>query len=88
MKHISNKEQKYRNKIIAENHLKKKYQMGIDRYIDCSYKELYCNKEKLMFLISIIAAKETCEIIGKFGDTAKNTVEAFRKISKALASAY
>lgn len=88
MIYISNKEQKYRNKIIAENHLKKKYQIDIDRYIDCSYKELYYNKEKLMFLISIIAAKETCEIIGRFGDTAKNTAKAFKKISKALASTH
>ena len=88
MKYISDKERKYRSKIIAENHLKKKYQMGIDRYIDCSYKELYCNKGKLMSLISIIAAIETCEIMGRFGDTVKNTAKAFRKLSKALASAH
>ena len=41
-----------------------------------------------MFLISIIAAKETCEMMGRFGDTVKKTAEAFRKLSKALTSAH
>ena len=62
--------------------------MDIDRYIDCSYKELYYNKEKLNFLISTIAAKEMCEAIWRIGDTAKNTAKAFRKLSKILASAH
>ena len=85
---ISKRECKYRSKIIAENHLKKKYQMSIDKYTDCSYKELYYNKEKLNFLISTIAAKEMCEAIWRIGDTAKNTANAFRSLSKALASAH
>lgn len=88
MNKLSTKERKYRSKIIAEYHLKKRYQMDIDRYIDCSYKELYYNKEKLKFLISTIAAKEMCEAIWRIGDAAKNTTKAFRKISKALASAH
>lgn len=85
---LSKKECKYRNKIIAENHLKKKYQMYIDRYIDCSYKELYYNKGKLMFLINTIATKEMCEAIWRIGDTAKNTAKAFKSLSKALASVH
>lgn len=86
MKQLSKNEYKYRSKIIAEYHLKKRYQIGIDRYIDCSYKELYYNKERLNFLISTIAAKEMCEAIWRIGDTAKNTANAFRNLSKALAS--
>ena len=88
MKQLSKKEYKYRYKIIYENHLKKRYQMDIDKYIDCSYKELYYNKEKLNFLISTIVAKEMCETVWRIGDTAKNTANAFKKLSKALASAH
>ena len=83
---LSNKEYKYRSKIIAENHLKKRYQKGIDKYIDCSYKELYYNKEKLKFLINTIAVNEMCEAIWRVGDSVKNTTNAFRKLSRALAS--
>lgn len=83
---LSKREYKYRSKIIAEHHLIKKYQIYIDRYIDCSYKELYYDKDKLMFLINTIAAKEMCEAICRIGDTAKNTAKAFRGLSKALAS--
>lgn len=87
MNYLSKKEYKYRNKIIAENHLKKRYQMDIDKYTDCSYKELYYNKEKLNFLINTIAAKEACEAMWRIGDTAKNTAKAFRKLFKALTEA-
>ena len=84
---LSKKEYKYRSKIIAENHLKKRYQKDIDRYIDCSYKQLYYNKEKLNFLIDTIAAKEMCEAIWRVGDSAKNTTNALRELLKVLASA-
>ena len=83
---LSNKERQYRNKIITENHLKKRYQIDIDRYIYCSYKELYYDKDKLNFLISAIATKEMCYAIWRVSDTAKNTANAFRSLSKALAS--
>lgn len=86
MKQLSKKEYKYRYKIIYENHLNKRYQIGIDKYIDCSYRELYHNKEKFNFLISTITAKEMCEALLRIGDTAKNTANAFKKLSKALAN--
>ena len=87
MKKLSRKEYKYRYKIMYENHLKKVYQMGIDKYIDCSYEELYYNKEKLSFLIGKIATELMNRTMYDFGDTAKNVTKAFQSLSKELATA-
>ena len=47
---LSNKERKYRCKIIAENHLKKDVQRHLDQYIkmkSLTYKKLYLNSNLL-----------------------------------------
>lgn len=86
MKQLSKKEYKYRYKVMYENHLNKKYQMGIDKYIDCSYEELYRNKEKLNNLINKIATELMCKAMRDFGDTAENVSNALKKLSEALIS--
>lgn len=84
MKQLSKKEYKYRYKIIYENHLNKEYQICIDKYIDCSYKELYRNKEKLSFLINEIALELMYKTVRNLGNTAKNASNAFQRLSKSL----
>lgn len=87
MKKLSRKEYKYRYKVMYENHFKKVYQIGIDKYIDCSYEELYYNKEKLSFLISKIATESMSKAMCNFGDATKNVTKAFQSLSKELAMA-
>lgn len=86
MKKLSRKEYKYRYKVMYENHLNKAYQIGIDKYIDCSYEELYHNKEKLNFLINKIATELLCNTMRKFGNTAENIANTLRDVSMALVS--
>lgn len=54
---LSKREYKYRCKIIAENHLKKSAQRFLDTYKKESYKELYCDKNKLAIFISTVSVR-------------------------------
>lgn len=85
MKQLSNKERKYRNKIIAENHLKKDVQKYIDFYIaennahliNLTYKRLYSDYG----LLHSILIKYN---FSKLNNAIKNMGEACVKAGKAL----
>lgn len=85
MKQLSNKERKYRNKIIAENHLKKDAQKYIDFYvaennahlINLTYKRLYSDYG----LLHSILIKYN---FSKLNNAIKNMGETCAKAGKAL----
>ena len=85
MKQLSNKERKYRNKIIAENHLKKDAQKYIDFYIaennahliNLTYKRLYSDYG----LLHSILIKYN---FSKLNNAIKNMGESCVKAGKAL----
>ena len=85
MKQLSNKERKYRNKIIAENHLKKDAQKYIDFYIaennahliNLTYKRLYSDYG----LLHSILIKYN---FSKLNNAIKNMGETCVKAGKAL----
>ena len=79
---LSSKERKYRNKIIAENHLKKEAQRYLDQYIkskSLTYKSLYLNYG---FLHSML----TQYSLNKLGNAMKNIGSSLQKATKAMMS--
>lgn len=88
MKQLSNKERKYRNKIIAENHLKKDAQKYIDFYvaennahlINLTYKRLYSDYG----LLHSILVKYN---FSKLNDAIKNVGFAAKKVANSLSNA-
>ena len=85
MKQLSNKEQEYRNKIIAENHLKKDAQKYIDFYvaennaysINLTYKRLY-------FDYGLLHSALIKYNFSKLNNALKNMGESCVKAGKAL----
>lgn len=68
---FSKNNRKYRNKIIAENHLNKEEQEAVDevvKYMECSYKELYHDTNKLASLIGM------CKSLWRIGNTTTREV--------------
>ena len=85
---LSKREYKYRCKIIAEYHLKKKDQKFLDTYKKESYKDLYCDKNKLATFKTIMSVRKLTYGICQIGTNLKDASEAFNDMSKALQGMY
>ena len=88
MKYISNKERKYRNKIIAENHLKKDAQKYLDNYVaskNHSYKELYLGYVLVNSMLVQYSFDKLGNAMKTLGTSAKQMSDAFRILSVDLA---
>lgn len=85
---LSKREYKYRCKIIAENHLKKSDQRFLDTYKKESYKDLYCDKNKLAVFISIVSVRNLSAGICQIGSSAADATKAFSDMSRVLQGVY
>lgn len=85
---LSKREYKYRCKIIAEYHLKKKDQKFLDIYKKESYKDLYCDKNKLATFKTVMSVRKLTYGICQIGTNLKDASEAFNDMSKALQGMY
>lgn len=87
---LSKKEYKYRNKIIAENHLNKGYQKYLDeqaKLTNITYKNLYFNTTQLKNMLSAAIFKECVDAIGKMGTSFEKMVNAFNTFNYSLEEA-
>ena len=85
---LSKREYKYRCKIIAENHLKKSAQRFLDTYKKESYKELYCDKNKLAIFISTVSVRNFSIGICQIGSSATEATKAFNDMTRVLQGVY
>lgn len=85
---LSKREYKYRCKIIAENHLKKSAQRFLDAYKKESYKELYCDKNKLAIFISTVSVRNFSIGICQIGSSATEATKAFNDMARVLQGVY
>lgn len=85
---FSKREYKYRCKIIAENHLNKSNQRFLDTYKKESYKDLYCDKNKLAVFISVTSVRNFSTGIYQFGSSAYYATISFNDMAQALQGIY
>ena len=85
---LSKREYKYRCKIITENHLKKLEQRLLDIYKKESYKDLYCDKNKLAVFISTISVRSLSAGVCQIGVSASEAAKAFNDMAKVFQSVY
>ena len=85
---LSKREYKYRCKIIAENHLKKSDQRLLDSYKKESYKNLYCDKNKLAIFISTVSVRNLSAGVCQIGNSAAEVAKAFNDMSRVLQGVY
>lgn len=91
---LSNKEQKYRSKIIAENHLKRDAQRYIDFYvaennahsINLTYKYLYFNYGLLHSILVKYNLSKLNNAMKNIGSSCEQAANAFQKLSASLAT--
>ena len=89
MKQLSNKESKYRNKIIAENHLKKECQIYLDNYVktqSLTYKHLYLNYGLLYGILVKYSFSKLSGAMKNVGASCVNAANAFQKLAASLVS--
>lgn len=85
---LSKREYKYRCKIIAENHLKKEYQMYLDSYVDSkwlTYKDVYLNKLILLRVKAAYNFQSASKAICKAGVSAKQASDGFQHLACVIA---
>lgn len=88
---FSNKEQKYRSKIIAENHLKKDGQTYLDQYVKTellTYKKLYLNYGLLHSMLTKYNLSKLSNAIKSVGTSCSQAANAFQKLTKSLKETY
>lgn len=81
---LSKREYKYRCKIIAENHLKKDYQIYLDSYVDSkwlTYKDVYLNKVVLLRIKAAYNFQAASKAMWKMGVSAKQAADAFQNFA-------
>lgn len=84
---LSQREYKYRCKIIAENHLKKEYQAYLDSYVDSkwlTYKDVYLNKAVLLRIKAAHNFQSASKAMCKVGVSAKQASDAFQNFAQAI----
>ena len=85
---LSNKEGKYRSKIIAENHLKKDGQRYLDQYIknkSLKYKTLYVNYEALHVMLAGCGLYKLRNAMKDVGTSFVKSANAFQRFSESAA---
>ena len=85
---LSKREYKYRCKIIAENHLKKSDQRLLDAYKKESYKDLYCDKNKLALFISVASIRNFSSEVCQLSISAENAAKAFIDMAQMVQDVY
>ena len=89
MKQLSNKERKYRSKIIAENHLKKDGQRYLDQYVNdlsLTYKTLYINYGELHSMLVRYGLNKLGIAMKDMGISYAKATKAFQSLSASLAT--
>lgn len=84
---LSKREYKYRCKIIAENHLKKEYQIYLDSYVDSkwlTYKDVYLNKAVLLRIKAAYNFQSASKAMWRAGISAKQASDAFQNFAQAI----
>lgn len=83
---LSNKERKYRNKIMCENHLKKDAQKYIDSYVaeNNTYKNLYLNSSLLHDILLLYRLSKVGDALKDFGMSCAQATNAVRKFATSL----
>ena len=85
---LSNRESKYRCKIIAENHLKKELQKYLDSYVDSrwlTYKDVYLNKLVLLRIKAAYNFQLASKAICKVGVSAKQASNNLQHLARVVA---
>lgn len=81
---LSKREYKYRCKIIAENHLKKEYQMYLGNYViteGFAYKEIYLDEALLHRMLTNYSFWQVGKAISKIGVAMKQASDAFNNFA-------
>lgn len=89
MNYLSNKEQKYRSKIIAENHLKKDGQRYLDQYVkrkSLTYKVLYMNFGELHSMLVSYNFSKLGNVMKNLGTSYAKAASAFRSLATNLSA--
>lgn len=84
---LPKREYKYRCKIVAENHLKKDYQMYLDEQIQVkgiTYKVLYFDPMRLQSILSVVAFRKCIDAIRRMSVSTKQASDAFQNFAQAI----
>lgn len=87
MNYLSNKESKYRSKIIAENHLKKDGQQYLDQYVKrklLTYKTLYLNYGFLHSMLTQYNLRRFGRVITSFGESCAKVANSMTVLASSL----
>lgn len=86
---LTNKERKYRIKIIAENHLKKDGQKYLDQYVErklLTYKTLYLNFGFLHSVLTQYNLSKLSNAMTGFGESCAKAANSLQMLSASLTS--
>ena len=86
---ISKRECKYRNKIIAENHLKKDGQKYLDQYVNdklLTYKKIYFDYGLLYTMLHKYSISKLNDVMKYVGTSCTQAANSFQKFAVALES--
>lgn len=89
MYYLSNKESKYRSKIIAENHLKKDGQQYLDQYVkrkSLTYKRLYVNFGELHSMLNSYHLNKLSNAIKGLGTSYAQAASAVQTLATSLST--
>lgn len=81
---LSNKERKYRNKVMCENHFKKDIQKYIDSYIvteNDTYKNLYLNYSLLQKVLVLYNFSKLTVAMKDFATSCSKATNAFKNLA-------
>lgn len=87
MNYLSNKECKYRSKIIAENHLKKDGQQYLDQYVkrkSLTYKTLYLNYGFLHSMLAAYGLSKLSNAMKDFGESCAKAANSMQVLTASL----
>lgn len=88
MNYLSNKESRYRSKIIAENHLKKDGQQYLDQYVKrklLTYKTLYLNYGFLHSMLTQYNLRKFGRVITSFGESCVKVASSMQVLAASIA---
>lgn len=86
---LSNKEQKYRSKIIAKNHLKKDAQRYLDQYAkseSLTYKKIYLNYGLLHSMLVRYGLNKMGSAMKSIGTSCAKAANALQSLAASLAT--
>lgn len=87
MKQLSRKEQKYRSKIIAENHLKKDGQRYLDQYVTSkllTYKALYLDYGLRRSMLAQYSLSKFSDVMKHLGTSCTQATSSLQTLSASL----